>query len=883
MKYHSTIERLLSEKGDNYIFPFLWMHGESEDVIRKYMQVIYDCNIRAVCVESRPHPDFAGPGWWHDMDIVLDEARKRDMKVWILDDSHFPTGYANGTLMDAPAELCRQFLTCQLVACKENGQELKIDLKDYANAPEWTANDAEREICKIRTFDDDQILAVLAVKKDGKSIEDIIDLTDLAEKEEICFKVPEGIWNIYICHLTRNRGPHRIYMNMLSKKSCAKLLEAVYEPHYEHYADDFGKTIMGFFSDEPELGNAHLYEYGKRIYELSDQVWSQEVQEELEQQWGKDFRKMLPLLWEQDFTDEVKAKARFGYMDTITKAVEECFSNLLGDWCRAHGVKYIGHLIEDNNQHTRTGSSLGHFYRALIGQDMAGIDNIGGQVLIHGEWNNEVRNGEFYHFVLGKLADSMAAIEPRKKGRAMCEVFGAYGWQEGVHLEKYQADHLLVRGINHYVPHGFSPKAFPDPDCPPHFYAHGHNPLYRHFGVLMKYMNRVCEIMTDGTAEAPAAILYNGESEWSGDCMMLEKPARILAENQIEYHFVPADIFIKTDYYKTETSQELCVNNHKYEVLFIPYMQFIPEIVVKYIEKLNEVGFPVIFIEGFPEGTCEGTLIHREYWEKYMLLSLGEIEAYVQQNTKQTIQLEPTDRFIRYRHYKKDSDYYMFVNEGKDNYEGTIHVPMKGNCFIYNAWDNRKEKIYYENDENGTLLHVSIEPFHSWIVVFEEQIDSEELPLPIHMQKFDNIQKWNEGWKRSICKSIDYPAFGESKEITLPDTLAEEEPEFSGFVRYENTYHCEHIPAQMLLTITDAHEGVEVFVNEKSLGIQVVPPYRYEISSYLHSGENTVCIEVATTLERETAKNPGIFLKAEEKTILDPTGITGEVYIRSKN
>lgn len=97
MKYHSTIERLLSEKGDNYIFPFLWMHGESEDVIRKYMQVIYDCNIRAVCVESRPHPGFAGPGWWHDMDIVLDEARKRDMKVWILDDSHFPTGYANGT------------------------------------------------------------------------------------------------------------------------------------------------------------------------------------------------------------------------------------------------------------------------------------------------------------------------------------------------------------------------------------------------------------------------------------------------------------------------------------------------------------------------------------------------------------------------------------------------------------------------------------------------------------------------------------------------------------------------------------------------------------------------------------------------------------------
>lgn len=29
------------------------------------------------------------------------------------------------------------------------------------------------------------------------------------------------------------------------------LLDAVYEPHYERYKEDFGKTIAGFFSDDP--------------------------------------------------------------------------------------------------------------------------------------------------------------------------------------------------------------------------------------------------------------------------------------------------------------------------------------------------------------------------------------------------------------------------------------------------------------------------------------------------------------------------------------------------------------------------------------------------------------------------------------------------------
>ena len=100
---------------------------------------------------------------------------------------------------------------------------------------------------------------------------------------------------------------------------------------------------------------------------------------------------------------------------------------------------------------------------------MSGIDDIGGQVYPQGEHDTydrgmfQARNGEFYHFVLGKLGASAAAIEPAKEGRAMCEIFGNYGWQEGVRLEKYLADHFLVRGINHYVPHAFTRQGLPRP------------------------------------------------------------------------------------------------------------------------------------------------------------------------------------------------------------------------------------------------------------------------------------------------------------------------------------------------------------------------------------------------------------------------------------
>ena len=107
-KMNSTIRALLAGQEENHILPFFWQHGEEEATLREMMAAIHGASCLAVCVESRPHPDFCGPRWWRDMDIILEEARSRGMKVWILDDSHFPTGFANGALKGKPDSLCRQ-------------------------------------------------------------------------------------------------------------------------------------------------------------------------------------------------------------------------------------------------------------------------------------------------------------------------------------------------------------------------------------------------------------------------------------------------------------------------------------------------------------------------------------------------------------------------------------------------------------------------------------------------------------------------------------------------------------------------------------------------------------------------------------------------------
>ena len=123
-----VMERLLSGQQENHILPFLWMHGEEEGVLREYMRAIYNAGISAVCVESRPHPDFVGELWWRDMDVILDQARSLGMQVWILDDRHFPTGYAAGTMREAEAELCRQCLCYRSLPCVKSGEEMVVEM-----------------------------------------------------------------------------------------------------------------------------------------------------------------------------------------------------------------------------------------------------------------------------------------------------------------------------------------------------------------------------------------------------------------------------------------------------------------------------------------------------------------------------------------------------------------------------------------------------------------------------------------------------------------------------------------------------------------------------------------------------------------------------------
>ena len=142
------------------IFPFLWLHGENTATLEQEIDAIYGASLRAFCVESRPHPDFCGPGWWRDMDIILHKAEKLGMQVWILDDRTYPTGYANGGIVKHPA--LRQWHIAARNVDAVGGKYGKL---------------------LLQKFDDDELIGAYAVPhgEQGLSFENLVDLSDCAQ------------------------------------------------------------------------------------------------------------------------------------------------------------------------------------------------------------------------------------------------------------------------------------------------------------------------------------------------------------------------------------------------------------------------------------------------------------------------------------------------------------------------------------------------------------------------------------------------------------------------------------------------------------------------------------------------------------------------------
>ncbi len=878
---------------NNHIFPFLWMRGESEEILRTEMEKIAECGIGAVCVEARPHEEFCQEGWWHDMDIILDEAKKRDMKVWILDDKHFPTGYANGLIETKYPERKKLYIAnSKANVCGYPNRLLSLNIKKMLKPAigYWEIEDSFKN---MQERANNKLLTVIAVKAaEGKKLhEEVIDLTDTVNGDYAEFSLPEGVWTVYVIFKTRCDGGSDTYINLIDAESAYTQIEGVYEAHYERYADEFGKTIAGFFSDETQFGNIMEVCYdaalGKKKMPLP---WSNELEEMLKERYGASYTQYLPFLFQETEEGEKQDRIRADYMDCVSLLYKKNFSDVVGKWCEDHGVEYIGHVVEDNGTHSRLGMGAAHFFRAMSGQHMAGIDVIGEQVVLGspatarqgmGELGGD---GEFHHYTLAKLGASSGHLDPKKKGRTMCELFGAYGWNFGVRDMKYVLDHLLAKGINELVPHAFSMAEYPDADCPPHFYARGNNPEFPYFAKLMKYANRMCELLSGGQHVANVAVLYDGEADWIGNAMPMQKVTRQLLEHQIDLDIVPMDMLENLkDYQGSLEGDKLIINGVTFDALVIPYTHAIPAHFAEWIK--NKGAFPVYFVDEYPDRIISAAeAVSADVLQKYsQKIALNELADEMFEKGYYDVRLDSTFKDLSTYHYRKNGDIYVFQNESAfKTLKGTISLPGAKELVCYDALADRYEEIAQNIQDGSNLVYLELAPTETIVLVEKNGQDCVKMHEFFEAQLADMKKEDISGdWDVSIVRAIDYPNYGAGEHMTTLEPISKNHPTFAGVIRYTKQIQMAQVPEKICFKAENVHEVMSVFVNGKEAGYRLNPPYQVELTGCMQEGINEIVIEVATTPAREqiTLPQPPFDFSYEP---IEATGMFGEIALYLK-
>ncbi|GAA4834653.1 hypothetical protein GCM10023310_10170 [Paenibacillus vulneris] len=879
----NRIREVLEGQEHNYILPFLWQHGEEEQAIREEMARVQESGIGAVCVEARPHPDFLGPKWWKDMDIIMEEARNRGMKVWMLDDDHFPTGHAAGKVKEAPEELHRMFLGERYIDTigPAQGTSLLVDtllLHGLRPTISLSHNASGRN----------KLISVVAVRRDpssGSLTDDSMDLTELVQEGILYWDIPEGYWRIFVISENKDGGSKQQadYLNPLDRDSVRILLNTVYEAFYDRYKADFGKTFVGFFSDEPGFYNDEkTFDFnskpGKQGVPLP---WSRDMPALLEEALGPDYRKHLHLLWHDE--GERSNRVRYHYMNIVSKLYAESFCSQIGEWCRARGVEYIGHVLEDNNVHARLGPSTGHFFRSLWGQDMSGLDVVLWQIvpgfdeMSFRQPTSGETDSEFYHYGLAKLGVSLGHIDPKKQGRTMCELYGAYGWTEGLKLMKWLTDHMLVRGVNYFVPHAFTQKAFPDPDCPPHMYASGQNPQYRYYKHLNRYMNRISHLISGGRHMATAAVVYHAEAEWSGEAMYFHKPVKKLMQHQIDCDVLPIDVLLETGIVE---DNKLLVNGEDYECLIVPYAEALPAAMIQRLVRFAEQGLVVRFVDGLPLRSSEGSDVSAELacLANHRNVKLAALDCLAQDliaDGHYDIRVDQYQPYLRNYHYVHDGlDVFMFFNEHPNQPISTeIVLPVQGDVYAYDAFLNRLILLNVERERDATAVQLVLHPYESIVLLHGIDLEGYAAHPPHTIGTSLELQG---DWTVSTANAESYPHFTEWGKLTAlvnmsrPDHL----PRFTGTFRYETEFEWSESASQALLDLGEVYETAEVWVNGEQAGVRICPPYHIQIGS-LKKGSNKLVIEVTNTLVKDQRDFLSSFAQQE------PSGLIGPVKVKS--
>lgn len=479
----SLIEQLKNPPREFSPVPFWFLNDDLKmEELERQLRDFNEKGVNAVVLHPRigiPKTiEYLSDSYFNYIERLTAVAEELDMKIVLYDEAMYPSGAAHGEIVRANPELAAKGVNLsarkagKIIAAYEDGQYL---VYDYTGGT----------IRGIHFGEDDQ-------EENAPKNADILN--------------PEAV---------------------------DQFISLTHEQYYKRLKQHFGRTIIGFFTDEPSaVGRCTSF---RAFYEGMD----------------KDIEKLggncveLRALFEGGENETVLL-----YRRLLRKRINICYYKRLSDWCRAHHIALMGHPADSADIEEEK-------YFSVPGQDLVFR-------LVAPEGNKDIYGDET---VQAKCSSDAARYLGCRRNSSEC--FGVCNrngqdWYFTGDDMKWFIDWLGIRGVNMFIPHAFyysvagERKEERPPDVGPN------NIWWKHYKQFSDYMKRISYVMTDCVNRPVAAVL----------CESGRMPADSIAylyENQIEFNYLPVseldDAIVENGkLHKKDYCYEYVINPNGYEL-----------------------------------------------------------------------------------------------------------------------------------------------------------------------------------------------------------------------------------------------------------------------------------------------------------------------------
>ena len=502
----------------NKIKPF-WSWNdrlEKEELVRQ-IELMKESGIEGFFMHARGglKTEYMGDDWFDCIKACMDKADDLNMEAWAYDENGWPSGFASGIVPKKSVDFQQKRLETAIL---NKGDRLPENLFGLYKVGE---NGAE----SINTA------------------------------ENGCFAV----------YYTVN--PY--YIDTFNNDAVKCFIAETHEKYYERFGDRFGKSLKGFFTDEPQYGNGAT-------------PWSTLFPELFLKEYGYSLTDNLPLLY---FDLDGAEKFRSDFYNVAAKQFRTSFIKQMYDWCTGHNCRLTGHMMAEDTFGSQLGATGGvmacyeYFHEP-------GIDWLGRKI-----------STPFIPKQLGSAA--------RQLGRkTLTESFALCGWDVSLNELKWIMQWQMVNGVTSLCPHleGYSLRGERKRDYPASVFYQlpWFKDAYKPFA---EFICKTGAVLDEGREEAPillieplqTAYIKQNPKNTKGIKTLQSDFERItadLSDSHMLYHYGDESIM---EHFGSVKNNKLVIGKCEYSTVIMPYMLSLTESTLKLLTEFSQNGGKLYF------------------------------------------------------------------------------------------------------------------------------------------------------------------------------------------------------------------------------------------------------------------------------------------------